>query len=281
MLKTIFLLFISLSWQTFASPPPPPADAVFKLTISALDPNTFILDWQIKPGYFLYENRIKLIEHEGSNQVVELAPIQLPKAYKKTDSQGGTFAIYREQLILPVTVLGHSPGEVLLDVRAQGCSDGGFCYPPKTTTIKLTIDTTLALTQAMLSTPLSKPPPATTSTAKSLDINWDAVANAASYSVKIYNSAGTALLGTKSLVTGTSTTISSANYAGITDNTSYKVSVTAIGDAVAYDDSAESSQASATTNVNAVAPSISAHPSSVNRTVGQSATLSVTTVLAW
>ena len=165
MLKTIFLLFISLSWQTFASPPPPPADAVFKLTISALDPNTFILDWQIKPGYFLYENRIKLIEHEGSNQVVELAPIQLPKAYKKTDSQGGTFAIYREQLILPVTVLGHSPGEVLLDVRAQGCSDGGFCYPPKTTTIKLTIDTTLALTQAMLSTPSPKPPAATTSTA--------------------------------------------------------------------------------------------------------------------
>ena len=172
MLKTIFLLFISLSWPSLASPPPPPADAVFKLSVSALDANTFILDWQIKRGYFLYKNRIKLIEHEASNRVVELAPIQLPKAYKKTDSQGVTFAIYKKQLILPITVLGHSPGEVLLDVRAQGCSDSGFCYPPKTSTIKLTIDTTLALTQAMLSTPLSKPPAATTSTATHKQ-TWD------------------------------------------------------------------------------------------------------------
>lgn len=127
-----------------------------------------------------------------------------------------------------------------------------------------------------LATPSGVATSATTSTAKSIDVSWPAVAGASSYKVKIYNAAGTSLLGTKSGVSGTSTTLTTSTYASIADNTAYMVAVTAVGDTVNYDDSADSSQVSVATNINAVAPTISSHPVSLNRTSGQSATLSVT-----
>ena len=99
-----------------------------------------------------------------------------------------------------------------------------------------------------LATPSSVTASATSSTLKSINVSWAANANAASFTVKIYNSAGSSLLGTKTSVTGTSTTITSSTYGSIADNTAYKISVTAIGDGTSYLDSSESSQASVTTN---------------------------------
>ena len=157
MLKTIFFLFLSLSSQAFASTPPPPADAVFKLAVRVQDPNTFILDWQLKPGYFLYKDRIHLIEPETEKSIITLTPVQLPKAKIKTDKQGKKLRVYRNHLLLPITVLGRTPGEMQLQVHAQGCSDGGFCYPPKISTIQLTIDKHLALTQTVIITPTQEP----------------------------------------------------------------------------------------------------------------------------
>jgi len=100
-----------------------------------------------------------------------------------------------------------------------------------------------------LSTPTSVVASATTSTEKSIDVSWDASTGASSYTVKIYNAAGASVLGTKTSVTGTSTTITASTYSAIAHNTAYKITVTAIGDAgVNYNNSAESAQASVTTN---------------------------------
>ena len=100
-----------------------------------------------------------------------------------------------------------------------------------------------------LSTPTSVTATATASTEKSIDVSWDASAGASSYTVKIYNAAGTSVLGTKTSVTGTSTTITASTYSAIAHNTAYKITVTAIGDAgVNFNNSPESAQASVTTN---------------------------------
>ena len=100
-----------------------------------------------------------------------------------------------------------------------------------------------------LSTPTSVTATATASTEKSIDVSWDASTGASSYTVKIYNAAGASVLGTKTSVTGTSTTITASTYSAIAHNTAYKITVTAIGDAgVNYNNSAESAQASVTTN---------------------------------
>jgi len=81
-----------------------------------------------------------------------------------------------------------------------------------------------------LAAPTSVTATATSSTLKSVNVSWAANVNAASFTVKIYNSAGSSLLGTKTSVTGTSTTITSSTYGSIADNTAYKITVTAIGD---------------------------------------------------
>jgi alpha-tubulin suppressor-like RCC1 family protein len=99
-----------------------------------------------------------------------------------------------------------------------------------------------------LTTPSSVAASATASTLKSINVSWAANVNASSFTVKIYNSAGSSLLGTKTGVTGSSTTITSSTYGSIADNTAYKISVTAIGDGTNYLSSSESTQDSVTTN---------------------------------
>ena len=137
----LVLLFTSLTGFTN----PPPANAVFQLTARAADPNSFILQWNIKEGFFLYNDRIKLTKKSDSD--FNLGTIIYPAALEKTNNQGHTFQIYRHQITLLVPVLGKTPGESLLKVTFQGCSDDGFCYPPQHKNIRLTFNTKLALSQ--------------------------------------------------------------------------------------------------------------------------------------
>ena len=85
---------------------------------------------------------------------------------------------------------------------------------------------------------------------QSFTVSWATAAAAQSFRVKIYNSAGNSLLQTLTVASGTySKTITSADFASIATNTTYQVSVTAIGNSEApYIDSAESAKFSVTTN---------------------------------
>jgi len=128
-----------------------------------------------------------------------------------------------------------------------------------------------------LASPTSITVTATASTAKSLDVSWDAVAGASSYTVKLYNAAGTGILATKTGVASASTTINATTYGSIANNTTYKVSVTVIGDGgVNFNNAPESAKVSGTTNLVAATPTISSQPAAVTRTYGQSATMSIT-----
>lgn len=116
------------------------------------------------------------------------------------------------------------------------------------TTTSRTTAVSVSAPPVALATPTSVAATATSSTLKSINVSWAANTNAASFTVKIYNSAGGSVLGTKTGVTGSSTTITSSTYGSIADNTAYKITVTAIGDGTNYLTSSESSQASVTTN---------------------------------
>lgn len=131
---------------------PPPAEDVFQLSVKQIDPNTFAIDWHIKKNYFLYQKSIKVNEQAGSNFTV--GAVRLPPAQIKTDRQGQEYFIYREHLSLPVAILGSQGGEALIDIHYQGCADDGFCYPPQSSQVKLTIDSQLALTNVSIETPI-------------------------------------------------------------------------------------------------------------------------------
>lgn len=157
-----YLLFFAIICATltgFAAPPP--AKNVFQINIQPLDPNTFQLQWTIQNGYYLYKDRIKL--ENNSADKVELGTIIFPKSMEKTDSQGNTLAVYNHQLNLSIPVLGKESGNATLFVHYQGCSESGFCYPPETRKITLTLDDHLALIDASLANaptmePVQAPP---------------------------------------------------------------------------------------------------------------------------
>jgi hypothetical protein len=110
---------------------------------------------------------------------------------------------------------------------------------------------------------------------KSIDIAWSAVSNAISYTLKIYSGDGLTLNATITGLTTLSTAVTSAEYASIADNTTYKVSITAIGSGN-YATSSESTKTTVTTNAAASAPTISSQPTNTIATSESSASFSVT-----
>lgn len=154
---------------------PPPASEVFQVSVKRVDPNTFSVQWKIKKNFLLYKSSIHLKETTGSN--AHLGDIRFPDAEKKTDRLGKTRLVYLNQLTLPVSILGEQAGESLLDLQYQGCADDGFCYPPQTAQIKLTIDTQLALSDVVVEAPPSASSTITPTEHEKLDLlfstnNW-------------------------------------------------------------------------------------------------------------
>ena len=93
--------------------------------------NNLQLTWQIKPGYYLYRQKITV-----TSQNAMLVPWQLPTGLDHHDEFFGASQIYRDHLSLPVKIVqtGDNPSVTL---TWQGCSDKGFCYPPETQVVPL------------------------------------------------------------------------------------------------------------------------------------------------
>lgn len=142
MKKYLLMLAALIAFGTLQAEPLP-AKEVFQVQAEKTDPNTFTVKWQIKPGYFLYADRIKLNTEEDA--AIHIGPLRMPPSLTKTDKQGQSYPIYRKQINLPVSILSDKPGETLLDLHFQGCSDDGFCYPPQTQQIRLSIADNLGL----------------------------------------------------------------------------------------------------------------------------------------
>ena len=93
-----------------------------------------------------------------------------------------------------------------------------------------------------------------TAAIKSIAATWSSVANATSYTVKLYDSTGATLRATKTGITSpTSYTFTTSDFAFV-DGDTYQVGVIAIGNSVTYLDSDESSKVSATTSAALSAP---------------------------
>ncbi len=140
------LISLVICTTTFAAniEKPLPAKEAFDLSASVLNQSSIQLVWSIKPGYFLYHNRIRV--ESNSSESLDVYPLQFPDPQFKTH-QGKTLLIYRDHLTLNVPFKAHIPGEQKLKVYYQGCSDQGFCYPPMTKTLTLAINGELKLDQ--------------------------------------------------------------------------------------------------------------------------------------
>ncbi len=154
----ICCVFSLLSYSAVAENAPPANQDVFKLHVQVFDANTVLLSWRIAPGYFLYHDRISLQPKDATQSVLKSPGLVLPAAETKVNAHGETIPIYRHKLLVPLAVQGLQPGEVLLQINSQGCSDEGYCYPPQTHSLLLRIDQSLKLTHAELITNTSSNP---------------------------------------------------------------------------------------------------------------------------
>ncbi|WP_099289455.1 protein-disulfide reductase DsbD [Erwinia amylovora] len=89
------------------------------------------LSWQVKPGYYLYRQQIKI-----SLKGATLARWSLPAGHPHEDEFYGKTAVYPDNLTLPFTLTQAATG-AQLTVSYQGCAAAGFCYPPETRNVPL------------------------------------------------------------------------------------------------------------------------------------------------
>lgn len=127
---------------------PLPSSKIFQVSATPIDPNTFTINFQIKPDYFLYSDRIKLTA--TTDKILSLGTLRFPATTQKVDKQGHVYTVYRNTLSIPVAVLGNKSGKTQLTLSYQGCADDGFCYAPEKKTIELAIDDKLALSEASI-----------------------------------------------------------------------------------------------------------------------------------
>lgn len=158
-MKKWLFLFLACCISLISHANPLPSAQVFQVNATKIDPNTFAINFQVKPDYFLYSDRIKLTPTADS--AIHLGSIRFPATSKKVDKQGHVYTVYRNHVSIPVAILGNKPGKTLLSLNYQGCADDGFCYAPEQKSIQLVIDDKLALSQVSIEATAPRPEPTT------------------------------------------------------------------------------------------------------------------------
>ncbi len=136
------LMWSSPSWALFGNSEQPsftPNNNQF-VPVSEAFPFNFIqhsgkveLDWQVKDGYYLYQDKIS-VSASGAN--IDAIEMRDGKPYQ--DEFFGQVQIYTTPLLATVSLSGITENSELT-VRYQGCAKAGFCYPPEIIKVPLSV----------------------------------------------------------------------------------------------------------------------------------------------
>lgn len=163
------------SWLSNSSSQPEflPPEQAFKVQAWIEGSQVFAL-WDIAPGYYLYQEKLKLELVDNSG--LKLERVDFPKSLSHEDEYFGTTQVYYSQVELAGLLSGKSQDKQLsLTLHYQGCADAGLCYPPQKQNLQVNLaklDTNAAarpqtantLSNSTTSTAAANPtPPASTS----------------------------------------------------------------------------------------------------------------------
>lgn len=107
-----------------------PVDQAFPFNFFQQD-HRLTLDWQVKEGYYLYQQRLSF-----SAENVTLGDIQMEDGQPYQDEFFGDVNIYTNPLLVNIPMQDWQPGAKVI-VQYQGCAKAGFCYPPETRVIDI------------------------------------------------------------------------------------------------------------------------------------------------
>lgn len=109
-------------------------DEAFKFDLFAFDGQTLNALWNITPGHYLYQNKIKFTVN-GDTTEVTLGKPELPDGIAYKDVYFGDVVTYEEDFEARIPVIGYQES-LTVNATYQGCSKiTGICYPPQTKTI--------------------------------------------------------------------------------------------------------------------------------------------------
>lgn len=104
-----------------------PVDQAFSLRVERPASGGVVLRWDIAPGYYLYQERLRF-----GGLAVGDEP-QLPPGEPYHDEYFGDSQIYRNSLEVTIA----DADLATLELGWQGCADAGLCYPPQTRRVDL------------------------------------------------------------------------------------------------------------------------------------------------
>ncbi|EGR0071103.1 TPA: protein-disulfide reductase DsbD [Vibrio vulnificus] len=107
-----------------------PVDQAFPFNFFQQD-HRLTLDWQVKEGYYLYQQRLSF-----SAENVTLGDIQMEDGQPYRDEFFGDVNIYTNPLFVNIPMQDWQSGAKVI-VQYQGCAKAGFCYPPETRVIDI------------------------------------------------------------------------------------------------------------------------------------------------
>jgi thiol:disulfide interchange protein DsbD len=136
-----------------------PVDEVFQPILTALDGNTVEVAIRVMDGYYLYKDKISA---SVNSTVAQTGRLELPAGEMKTDQYFGEMEVYHGDVFGKLAIARATPQAMTLDleVKYQGCADGGICYPPVTKLIAVDLPqaTTVSALAAVLPAAASAAP---------------------------------------------------------------------------------------------------------------------------
>ncbi|MFZ0218931.1 MAG: protein-disulfide reductase DsbD [Candidatus Aquirickettsiella sp.] len=111
-----------------------PVDQVFQVSVQRLNNKTLAARWTIKPGYYLYRNKIHF-----ESTPIRINAVVFPKGIIKQNQFIGQYEVYQGHVVTLIKFTNSLPDQNLdMEIHYQGCAVAGFCYPPVVKHLSLT-----------------------------------------------------------------------------------------------------------------------------------------------
>lgn len=105
-----------------------PVDQAFQLQALRVDDQQMQLLFKVAPGHYLYRARIT-VQPPADREAV----LDLPAGEVKQDPNFGAQEVFHHDFVAQLRFLAAPPARI--DIRYQGCSEKGLCYPPQSKTL--------------------------------------------------------------------------------------------------------------------------------------------------
>lgn len=121
---------------TGKSEEPVSPELAFSVAARRLDATRIALDYSVRPGYYLYRDRLGIAVQGTPN--LRVTKIDYPATVIKEDKVFGKSQVFKQSFVATVTLDGNTKGPITLAATYQGCFEAiGICYPPETQILKV------------------------------------------------------------------------------------------------------------------------------------------------